>query len=71
HPGISTPEFPPRNFHLRWFRDQHQHPASQHRFMIQLEKTTTDLFPKLHEAFLHDDNPLSTKQDWRNVFDQA
>ena len=39
--------------------------------MVKLEKITSSLFPKLHEAFLHDDDPLSTEQDWRNVFDYA
>lgn len=39
--------------------------------MIKLEKITSDLFPRLYEAFLHDDDPLSTEDDWRNVFDYA
>ena len=39
--------------------------------MVTLEKIQSPLFPKLYEAFLHDDDPLSDEQDWRNVFDYA
>ena len=39
--------------------------------MVKLEKITSDLFPRLYKAFLHDDDPLSTEDDWRNVFDYA
>ena len=39
--------------------------------MVKLEKITSALFPRLYEAFLHDDDPLSTEEDWRNVFDYA
>ena len=39
--------------------------------MISFEKITTPLFPKLYSSFLVDDDPLSTEQDWRNVFDYA
>ncbi len=37
--------------------------------MVKLIKIQTDVFPKLHDAFLVDDDPLSNEQDWRNVFD--
>lgn len=37
--------------------------------MPELVKIRSELFPKLYEAFLHDDDPLSDEQDWRNVFD--
>ena len=36
--------------------------------MVTLEKVDACLFPKLYQAFLHDDDPLSNEQDWRNVF---
>jgi hypothetical protein len=39
--------------------------------MVKLEKTTSSLFPRLYEAFLHDDDPLSSEADWRNVLDYA
>lgn len=39
--------------------------------MLRVEKITSALFPKLYGAFLHDDDPLSGEQDWRNVFDYA
>ncbi len=39
--------------------------------MVKLEKITSTLFARLYEAFLHDDDPLSTEEDWRNVFDYA
>ena len=39
--------------------------------MVKLEKITSELFPRLYEAFLHDDDPLSTEDDWKNVFDYA
>mgnify|MGYP001106074349 CR=1 FL=1 len=39
--------------------------------MVKLEKITSSLFPRLYEAFLHDDDPLSSEADWRNVFDYA
>ena len=37
--------------------------------MPNLVKIRSEIFPKLVEAFLHDDDPLSDEQDWRNVFD--
>ena len=37
--------------------------------MVALEKIQSSLFPNLYESFLIDDDPLSTEQDWRNVFD--
>ena len=37
--------------------------------MPDLVKIRSELFPKLYSAFLHDDDPLSSQQDWRNVFD--
>ncbi len=37
--------------------------------MPSLVKIRSELFPKLYEAFLHDDDPLSDEQDWRHVFD--
>jgi hypothetical protein len=37
--------------------------------MVRLEKIQSALFPALYDAFLHDDDPLSNEQDWRNVFD--
>lgn len=37
--------------------------------MVSLRKIQTDLFPNLYRSFLIDDDPLSTEQDWRNVFD--
>ncbi|HAY80571.1 MAG TPA: hypothetical protein DCY79_12260 [Planctomycetaceae bacterium] len=39
--------------------------------MIRIEKITSELFPTLYSGFLHDDDPLSDEQDWRNVFDYA
>ncbi len=37
--------------------------------MPDLVKIKPDLFPRLYDAFLHDDDPLSDENDWRNVFD--
>lgn len=37
--------------------------------MPELVKISSELFPRLYHAFLHDDDPLSDEQDWRNVFD--
>ncbi|MCM2375132.1 GNAT family N-acetyltransferase [Aporhodopirellula aestuarii] len=37
--------------------------------MLELRKIQSDLFPKLYDSFLIDDDPLSNEQDWRNVFD--
>ena len=37
--------------------------------MVELVKIQTPLFPNLYESFLRDDDPYSTEQDWRNVFD--
>lgn len=39
--------------------------------MIELKTIDSALFPKLYESFLIDDDPLSSEQDWRNVFDYA
>lgn len=39
--------------------------------MIKLKVIDSNLFTKLYESFLVDDDPLSTEQDWRNVFDYA
>lgn len=39
--------------------------------MIELKVIDSSLFPKLYESFLIDDDPLSTEQDWRNVFDYS
>lgn len=36
---------------------------------LELVKIRSALFPRLYEAFLHDDDPLSDESDWRNVFD--
>ena len=36
--------------------------------MAELVKINADLFPKLYEAFLHDDDPYSSESDWRNIF---
>jgi hypothetical protein len=37
--------------------------------MPELVKIQSECFPKLYDAFLYDDDPLSDKQDWRHVFD--
>lgn len=37
--------------------------------MVTLEKIYSSSFPNLYQSFLIDDDPLSTEQDWRNVFD--
>lgn len=37
--------------------------------MITIEKIVSSTFPKLYDSFLFDDDPYSTEQDWRNVFD--
>lgn len=37
--------------------------------MPQLVKITPEIFPDLYTAFLHDDDPLSSEQDWQNIFD--
>lgn len=37
--------------------------------MVNLEKIQSPLFPKLYDAFLADDDPLSGEQEWRDVFD--
>ena len=37
--------------------------------VVKVTKIDSDLFPSLYRAFLHDDDPLSNEQDWRNVFD--
>jgi hypothetical protein len=39
--------------------------------MVKLEKIQSSLFTNLYESFLRDDDPLSSEQDWRNVFDYA
>ncbi|NNJ24982.1 GNAT family N-acetyltransferase [Alienimonas chondri] len=39
--------------------------------MATLAPITPDLFPKLYDAFLRDDDPLSGEAEWRNVFDYA
>ncbi|MBO6538683.1 MAG: hypothetical protein JJ969_04715 [Rhizobiaceae bacterium] len=39
--------------------------------MVELVQFRPDLFPKLYDAFLHDDDPLSDEQDWRNVFNYS
>lgn len=36
--------------------------------MPELVKITPDVFPELYEAFLHGDDPLSTRKDWQNIF---
>lgn len=36
---------------------------------LELVEIRSALFPRLYEAFLHDDDPLSDESDWRNVFD--
>ena len=38
------------------------------RIAPELVKIRRDVFPSLYQAFLHDDDPLSDEQDWRNVF---
>lgn len=37
--------------------------------MVTLAKIQSSLFPKLYDALLADDDPLSNEQDWRNIFD--
>ena len=39
--------------------------------MVTLERIDSALFPKLHDAFLADDDPLSGEAEWRGVFDYA
>ena len=39
--------------------------------MVKLEKICAETFPGLYSAFLHDDDPLSDEQDWRNVFNYS
>lgn len=39
--------------------------------MVSLEKIQSPLFSNLYDSFLRDDDPLSSEQDWRNVFDYA
>jgi hypothetical protein len=37
--------------------------------MVELIQIRSELFPKLYSAFLQNDDPLSSEQDWQNVFD--
>lgn len=37
--------------------------------MVTLEKINASLFDNLYESFLFDDDPLSSREDWRNIFD--
>ena len=37
--------------------------------MVTLTRIDSSIFGKLYDAFLHDDDPYSSEQDWRNVFD--
>lgn len=43
--------------------------ANSQQSSITLEKITSPLFSNLYESFLSDDDPLSSEQEWRNVFD--
>jgi len=39
--------------------------------VVKLEKIQPELFPSLYRDFLHDDDPHSSEEDWKQVINYA